>query len=57
MPDVGLTEEQIRVTVDRLWGSDDLKAKLAERAIAGEPEARFVVYAAWQRQQKREEGG
>jgi hypothetical protein len=44
-----LTDEQIRETVAALRMAEPLKAALVERAQAGDPGARFVVYAAWRK--------
>jgi len=42
-----LTPEQIRETVAAMRMPEALKAALLERALGGEGDARFVVYAAW----------
>ena len=44
-----LTDEQVRETLAALRMAEPLKAALVERAQAGDPGARFVVYAAWRR--------
>lgn len=43
-----LTDEQIRETVDRMSLSPKLKATLLRNALKlKQPEARFVIFAAW----------
>ena len=46
-----MTDEQIRSAVAALRASDDEKGILLRRALAGEPEALFVVRALAIRQQ------
>lgn len=47
-----LTDEQIRLTVAAMKTKPAYKAVLLERALSGEPEVRFAVYALWRRQQQ-----
>jgi hypothetical protein len=44
-----LTDEQIKATVATLRMAEAEKARLLERALAGQAAARFVVYAASRR--------
>lgn len=44
-----LTAEQIRETVATLRMDDTARAVLLARALAGDPGARLVVYAAWRK--------
>jgi hypothetical protein len=46
-----LTEKQITDTVAAMRVPAEEKALLVKRALAGEPEARFVIVAAMRRQQ------
>ena len=47
-----LTDEQIRQTVAAMKTKPAYKAVLLERALGGEQEARFAVYALFLRQQR-----
>ena len=47
-----LTEDQIRQVVSTLRVTDEEKETIIRRAVAGEPEARFVVFHALCRQKE-----
>lgn len=51
-----MTDEQIKTTVAAMQMAEPLKAKLVREALAGSPNARFVVYAAMKRQTDPQEG-
>ena len=47
-----LSDEQIREIVSTLQMSDEERENIIRRAVAGEPEARFVVFHALCRQRE-----
>jgi len=51
-----LTDDQIRNTLAAMRFTAEERAKVERLALAGEPGARLVVYAAWRRMQSAQEG-
>ncbi len=49
-PTMRLTDEQITATVSKMQVSDDERAAILRRALAGDPGTRFAVYAKWRQQ-------
>ena len=47
-----LTDEQIKATLAAMKFTPEERAKVERLALAGEPGARFVVYAAWRKTQE-----